>query len=80
VVVAALQMSYNRFYRNCYCARGERPLKGSPVIIPAARAQAGWEERCWSLDSPLVPSASLDGAEKAPHVALAEAVPIAHRQ
>lgn len=80
VVVAPLQMSYNGFYRNCSCARGEGPLNGSPVTILGAQAQDNWEKRCWSLNSCLVPSASLEGAEKAAHVALAEAFPIAHKE
>lgn len=79
VVVVSLQMSYDGFYSNCSCARGERLLKGPAVIILGAQAQADWEERCWSLNSPRVPSASLEGAEEAPDVALAEAVPITHR-
>lgn len=66
VVVASLQMIYDGFSSKCSCARGERPLKGSPVTILAAQAQADWEKRCWSLNLPLVPSASLEEAEKAP--------------
>lgn len=77
MLVASLQRSYDGFYSNCSCAGDKTPLKGSPVTILGAQAQADWEKRCWSLNNPLVPSASLEGAEKAPRVALAEAVPTA---